>query len=209
MATLSLKIVDYQRVVPGDSWLITAVGEIPALLKKGLQKLAGLALSQMQNGRSPPVGEVRQCSVVGDVVGLTCRVDPTAIAKVEHKVYPLIEVSHSPNGEIYAVDLMDRPSGDELAKRGSRRLARLYQREDDSEMPLPPSAQAVFAELERTEAVLKSDVGGGIYSDRLAVQAQNQRARSQYGVEMVKAARLRPIAYGDREVINMVRGGRP
>src|SRR5215469_2987656 len=37
MATLSLKIVDYQRLVPGDSWLLTAVGSIPPLLKKGFK----------------------------------------------------------------------------------------------------------------------------------------------------------------------------
>jgi hypothetical protein len=209
MATIALKIVDYQRVVPGSDWLITACGEIPSLLVKGFKRLAGLALSLMQDGNSPPAGEVKGCHVEGDVVGLTCRVDPTAITKVRHKVYPLIEVSYSDHGQIYAVDLMDRPSGDELAKRGSRRLARLYQREDESEMPLSPSAQAVFAELGRTEAVLKAVPGAGTYSDRMAVRAQNQRAHAQYGIEVIKAARAHPIAYGDRGVINMMRHGRP
>jgi hypothetical protein len=54
-----------------------------------------------------------------------------------------------------------------------------------------------------------SIVGAGTLSDRLAVQAENQRAHAQYGVEMIKAARARPIAYGDLGVINMMRHGRP
>ena len=55
----------------------------------------------------------------------------------------------------------------------------------------------------------KSAVGAGIWSDRLAVQAENQRAHVQYGVEMVKAARSRPIAYGNLGIIAMMRHGRP
>ena len=43
----------------------------------------------------------------------------------------------------------------------------------------------------------------------LAVQAENQRAHVQYGIEMVKAARSRPIAYGDLGIIAMMRQGRP
>ena len=55
----------------------------------------------------------------------------------------------------------------------------------------------------------KSAVGAGIWTDRLAVQAENQRAHVQYGIEMVKAARSRPIAFGDHGVISMMRHGRP
>jgi len=53
---------------------------------------------------------------------------------------------------------------------------------------LPASAQRVLAEIERTDAVLKNGGGG----DRLAVQAQNARARAQYGVEYIKAVRSNP-----------------
>jgi hypothetical protein len=193
---------------------LTAVGEIRSLLVKGFKKLAGLALSQMHNGQSPAAGEIRQCHVEGDVVGLTCRVDPTAIQKVTHKVYPLIEVSYSDSGQIYAVDLMDRPSGDELHKRGAKRLARLYESGDGemrkvNEPPLWASTQTVIDELARTEALLQSAPGAGTCSDRWAVHAQNQRAREAIGPEMVKIARSRPIAYGDLGVINMMRHGRP
>jgi hypothetical protein len=53
------------------------------------------------------------------------------------------------------------------------------------------------------------DIGPGVLSDRLAVQAENQRDREQIAVEMIKAARSQPIAYGDRGIINMMRHGRP
>lgn len=54
--------------------------------------------------------------------------------------------------------------------------------------PLWPSAQAVINEINRTEEVLKN----GTCGDRLAAQAQNARARGQYGVEYIKAIRANP-----------------
>jgi hypothetical protein len=211
VATIALKIVDYQRVVPGSDWLITACGEIPALLVKGFKRLAGLALSQMQNGHSPQAGEVKGCHVEGDVVGLTCRVDPTAITKVKHEVYPLIEVSYSDQGQIYAVDLMDRPSGEELAKRAPRRLARLYQWEGDTGMksvileklgkaPAPPTP----VQTSRLAALAETGTVDG-----LVVKALQHRTSERCGVEAIKAARARPIAYGDFGIIAMMRQGRP
>jgi len=50
---------------------------------------------------------------------------------------------------------------------------------------LPASAEAAFAEVERTEKALAS----GTCGDRLAASAQNQRARQQVGVEFIKVAR--------------------
>jgi len=134
MAVLSLKIVDYQRQAP-DNWLLTACGEIPEVVKKGFRKLKKLALHQMHNGTSPAVGEVRGVAIEGDVVGLTCRVDPTAILKVTKDVYSVIDVSYSDrSGRIYAVDLMDRPTDENLlSKRGSRHLARLYESEEEGD----------------------------------------------------------------------------
>jgi hypothetical protein len=49
--------------------------------------------------------------------------------------------------------------------------------------------------------------GNGI--DPYVTKAELDRATTQCQVEMVKAARSRPIAYGDRGVINMMRQGRP
>jgi hypothetical protein len=89
----------------------------------------------MHNGTSPAVGEVRGVAIEGDVVGLTCRVDPTAILKVTKDVYSVIDVSYSDrSGRIYAVDLMDRPTDENLlSKRGSRHLARLYESEEEGD----------------------------------------------------------------------------
>jgi hypothetical protein len=58
-----------------------------------------------------------------------------------------------------------------------------------SEPAIPPSAMRVFEEIDPTEEVLKS----GTCGDRLAAEAQNQRARAQYGVELIKAVRSNPF----------------
>ena len=73
---------------------------------------------------------------------------------------------------------------------------------------LQPSAQAALnswdsAAAEHAEAVR----GYGV--DPQITKARLDRATTQCHVEMVKMARSRPVALGDRGVINMMRHGRP
>ena len=69
---------------------------------------------------------------------------------------------------------------------------------------LAPSAQTALAELARTEEVLKAGGNG----DRLAAAAQHDRAVTAVGIELVKAARSRPTAFGDDAMVAFLRGGR-
>jgi len=218
MGVLALRIMDYRREAP-DSWLLTACGEIPELLKKGLRKLAGRALHQMHDGKSPPVGEIRGCYVHGDVVGLTCRVDATAVQKIHHEIFPLIEVSHSEGGEIYAVDLVDRPTGDELVKRGTRRLVRLYQREEGdrvkakkmakllSKGPTPVYAPALPVAVERALAVRQAAEDRYNELPNLFTEAQFQRADDE--VRKAVIATAWPVAVGADALVAFLRHGRP
>jgi hypothetical protein len=70
---------------------------------------------------------------------------------------------------------------------------------------LSRSAEAAIAEYDRTVSILKTGGNG----DRLAPQAQHARAVTACQLEVVKAARTRPVGYGDLGMINFLRDGRP
>jgi hypothetical protein len=73
---------------------------------------------------------------------------------------------------------------------------------------LPPSAQAALRELDlASENHAAAKRGHGI--DPYVTKANLDRATTQCQLELVKAARSRPIAYGDLGVINLMRHGRP
>ena len=74
---------------------------------------------------------------------------------------------------------------------------------------IAPSAQAALRDHDFAAAAHASAVRGGHGVDVHVTKAQLDRATTQCHLEMVKAARSRPIAYGDLGVINMMRQGRP
>jgi hypothetical protein len=131
MATTTLRITGIERL-PDGARLITASGPIKGALKKGLRKLGDIALTQMRNRGLGPAGEIRSARIENGIARIVARISSAVAAmKVEHRVYPAIDVTHDGNGEIYSVDLVDRPGGDVLAKRGLSVLSRLFVKESE------------------------------------------------------------------------------
>jgi hypothetical protein len=180
MATATLRITNLERL-PDGAMLITATGAIAGALKKGLRKLGEFALTQMRNRGLGSAGEVRSARVEKGIARVVARISSAiAATKVEHRVYPALDMTYDDEGTIYSVDLVDRPSGDVLAKRGITILAKLYRKED--EVKLKKSAK----DLDKAARAL---IGTPIVPD--SGDPERRRLMERAGIELVKAAMLR------------------
>jgi hypothetical protein len=134
MPSVALGIVDFETLASGG-WLVTAAGRVEGALKTALQRLGGLALSEMHNKGLGKAGEVRSVKIEGGIARLVARVGPhagTVVSKIRHRVLPFIEIIHDGAGQILDVSLVDRPeASDGIEKSGRTVLAKLYRRESD------------------------------------------------------------------------------
>jgi hypothetical protein len=131
MATATLTITGIEQL-PDGARLITASGPVKGALKKGLRKLGDIALTQMRNRGLGPAGEIRSARIENGIARIVARISSAVAAmKVEHRVYPALDITHDGAGTIYSVDLVDRPGGDVLAKRGVTVFAKLYRKEGE------------------------------------------------------------------------------
>jgi hypothetical protein len=69
---------------------------------------------------------------------------------------------------------------------------------------LPASAERALAQKAHADALARSGAVDGYIAKALV-----SRANDAVGLELVKAARSRPVSYGDLGLINFLRGGRP
>lgn len=189
-----------------------------ATLRRAFANVDRHQLGQMTNADLKLAGSVLEAQVTEDgfVELLTVVVDPVAVKKVLERTYTGMLCAFD-GDEVASINLIDSPAGF-LEKRSSVickiydggrglddwKMAKQMSRENGlpravdhaalkrvrpvREAPLPLSAQSAFAEIERTEAVLKS----GVCGDRMAATAQNVRARQQIGAEFIKAIRSNP-----------------
>jgi hypothetical protein len=92
MGTLTLPIQRIERLSGG--FLITAGCRVAEALHEGLRRLGKATIGQMHNATLPPAGQLLACSI--DAAGtarITCKIsDEVAAQKVEHGVYPMIEL---------------------------------------------------------------------------------------------------------------------
>jgi hypothetical protein len=226
MPTVALSIVNYENLASGG-WLVTAQGWVEGAARKACERLGGLMLTEMHNKGLRPAGEVRSCRLEGGTARLVARIGAEAeavVAKIRHRVFPMIEIVHDGAGAVLDVSLVDRPQDpDALAKHGKTVLAKLYKGDPQvkkwekrlrkaqalaQQAQLPQSAEAALAEVDRTRGNYANALQR-VDSDRMATKAAMVRAEQQIGVEMVKAAQRRPVAHGDAGLVNFLRHGRP
>jgi hypothetical protein len=201
---------------------LNSTGISPRRLKAAFAKVGRIQLRQMQNAALKAAGFVFEPTITqsGEIDLCALITDPTAAQKVASRTYTGAVVCFD-GDEISDVSLVDSPTAflekrsavickiysrggrnlkdkdwkraEKMSKRWGGTPARNYAalkavRKGPIVPALPASAQRVLNEINRTDEVLKNGGGG----DRLAVMAQNQRARSQYGVEYIKAVRSNP-----------------
>ena len=120
---------------------------------------------------------------MGAVCGSSARTDLCGGRPVTRVPTAIINIRHTPSYQ----------GGELIEKAGSALLA---------------STQAALRELElASENHAAAKRAHGI--DPYVTKANLDRATTQCQLELVKAARSRPIAYGDLGVINLMRHGRP
>jgi hypothetical protein len=133
MPSAVLHITGFERLASGG-WLVTAQGWVEGAARKACERLQGIALSEMHNQGLRAPGEVRSCRIEGRTARLVARIGAeaeVAVAKIRHRVFPMIEITHDGAGEIFDVSLIDRPQDpDALQKRGKTVLAKLYRGEE-------------------------------------------------------------------------------
>ena len=197
---------------------LSSAGVSAKLLKAAFARVGRIQLKQMQNPAIRSAGFVLepQISKTGEIDLCAVITDATAAQKVATRVYTGAVICFD-GDEISDVSLIDSPVAfmqkrstvicklyDGGGKLDDWKMAKRMSRENGlppevnhaalksvrpvREPALPASAQRVIDEIERTDAILKNGGGG----DKLAVQAQNQRARQQIGVEFIKAIRSQP-----------------
>ena len=171
---------------------LNSAGVSPKLLKADFAKVGRIQLRQMQNAALRAAGFVFEPTITktGEIDLWATITDPLAAQKIASRVYTGAVVSFD-GDEISDISLIDSPVS--FMQKGSTIIiCKVYESEPGMRksdgVPLPASAAAVFAEIDRTEAVLKS----GVCGDRMAATAQNQRARQQIGVEFIRALRANP-----------------
>jgi hypothetical protein len=200
---------------------LNSAGVSPRRLRAAFAKVGRIQLRQMQNAALKAAGFVFEPTITqsGEIDLCAVITDPTAAAKVASRTYTGAVVCFD-GDDITDVSLVDSPvsfmqkrsavickvytrggrgvpdkdwkRAEKMSKRWGGTPAKNYaalKAVRKAHVPaLPTSAQRVLNEIERTAEVLKNGGGG----DRLAVQAENTRARMQYGVEFIKAVRSNP-----------------
>ena len=157
------------------------MGRVAEALHEGLCRLGKAVVGQMHNATLPPAGQLLACSI--DAAGtarITCKIsDEVAAQKVEHGVYPMIELVHA-GSEILEVALVDRA---QLEKRGGRLvLAEIFKR-GKTEMEISDARKSAIAAIEQAQRTLAAqkamvgrggDITGAEISLRRAVEAGQQ-----------------------------------
>jgi hypothetical protein len=198
---------------------LKCAGLSPRALKVAFAKVGRMQLRQMQNAALKAAGFVFEPTITpsGEIDLCALITDPLAAQKVASRTYTGAVVCFD-GDDISDISLVDSPTA--FMQKRSLAICKIYdggrglddwkvakQMSRENGLPrevnhaalksvrkgpvvraLPASAQRVIAEIERTNAILKNGSGG----DRLAVQAQNNRARMAYGVEYIKAVRSNP-----------------
>jgi hypothetical protein len=209
----------------------------PPQLRRAFAKAGKLQLKQMRNPDLRPAGFILD-STVGDdgVVNLRFVVgDEAACAKLASKVYSGVILALD-DGEIADISLVDAPVDFLGVEKRSQVLVKVFTNESEvmsklkkaakkmsrrtgypvaacaaalAEVDalrkgprLPASAAAALGNLDAAVAALPNA------QDQLAAKAAVGRAQTQIGVELVKAARTRPVGYGDLGMIDFLRHGR-
>jgi hypothetical protein len=212
---------------------INCIAMAPAVLAKAAARAGRKLLDQML-GHGPPAGRILSIASDGTVIRVSMLItDPAAVAKMRGEVYSGVIAEFDEGDRLHRVSLVD---SDSLAKRSDANvIAKVYDRSQkvkrkklrmaqrvakSAGVPLaaalaavesvrkggppalPPSAQAVITEADRVQSL------AGAGADRLLVKTLQGRVDTQLGVELVKAARRRPTAYGDG-IIKFLRHGKP
>ena len=126
MPSAALGIVDFETLASGG-WLITAAGRVDGALKTALERLGGIALTEMHNRGLGQAGEVRSCKIEGGVARLVARIAPhaeTVVRKIRHQVLPFIEIIHDDAGNVLDCSLVDRPDASDGLEKGGRGCSR-------------------------------------------------------------------------------------
>jgi len=210
-------------------------GASPGQLKKAFEQVANVQLRQMQNAELRSAGIVLDAEVsedgTVDLIGVVT--DPVAMTKISERTYTGCLVSF--DGDVIAdVSLIDSPAA--FMEKRSTVICKIYDRGGDVKDPdwklaqkmaktngipaienyaalkkvtpvtgpaLSPSAWAAVGNYDAAVAAVPGAV------DQMAAKAAVGRAVTQCHIEMVKAARSRRVGYGDQQMINFLRHGRP
>jgi hypothetical protein len=214
-------------------------GTLPTTtVRKAFQKAGRVSLRQMRDPDTRPAGFLLHNDVSIDGVARLVLVvtDEAACKKLATRTYTGVVVSFDVD-EVADISLVDAPldfvgefakrapevlvkvfDGDSMKfKKLSKRAAKLSRKTGYSydaalkalqtvrPVPaLPASAEAALAEKSRVDKLAASGMVDG-----LVAKALQRRADDAIGLEMIKAARSRPVSYGDLGMIGFLRGGRP